>query len=216
YSYIAWISFSYVWSPLFLPFLLSHPCWFSPGLPLTASTPIPVASTDAAAAFDGNISVPIFNFSGKHSGVCLYIARILRTLWNENIAFERVNTDAGRQFTLVESSASTGLLQAVLNRLDSLHNFLERSAQFSGSSIANPRYNIFPMLSTILFLMVISISLFVPPFALHHWVCCHLCSYPPLQRHLPGSLRHNVPSQQLQQELQRKYQGRSVSWTHQK
>uniref|UniRef100_A0A8C4R230 Nucleoporin Nup133/Nup155-like C-terminal domain-containing protein n=1 Tax=Eptatretus burgeri TaxID=7764 RepID=A0A8C4R230_EPTBU len=151
----------------------------APGLPLTASTPIPVASTDAAAAFDGNISVPIFNFSGKHSGVCLYIARILRTLWNENIAFERVNTDAGRQFTLVESSASTGLLQAVLNRLDSLHNFLERSAQFSGSSIANP-------------------------------------SYPPLQRHLPGSLRHNVPSQQLQQELQRKYQGRSVSWTHQK
>uniref|UniRef100_UPI00358E3E7A nuclear pore complex protein Nup155-like isoform X2 n=1 Tax=Myxine glutinosa TaxID=7769 RepID=UPI00358E3E7A len=146
----------------------------SPGLPLTASTPIPVISTDAAAAFDGNMSVPIFNFSGKHGGVCLYIARILRTLWSQNIAFERLNTDAGRQFTLVESSTSTELLQAVLNRLESLHNFLERSAQFSGSSIANP-------------------------------------SYPPPQRHLPGSFRHNVPSQQLQQELQRKYQAEAQS-----
>ncbi|XP_007244856.3 nuclear pore complex protein Nup155 isoform X1 [Astyanax mexicanus] len=135
---------------------------FIPATPMTPGGPvIPTMS-----------SGPEVLFSGKHNGIGVYFARILGNIWDGSLAMERPISKGSQTVNIMESTASSSDLEAVLLELQGLKEFLDKNSQFSPTSLGSAGFS----------------------------------SPANLQQRLLGFMRPDgASSQQVQQELQRKY-----------
>uniref|UniRef100_A0A4W4F627 Nuclear pore complex protein Nup155 n=1 Tax=Electrophorus electricus TaxID=8005 RepID=A0A4W4F627_ELEEL len=164
-----------VGSPFTNPSFLATP---APGMmPPSMSTPfmppIPM-SPGGGASLPAMSSGPEVLFSGKHNGISIYFARILGNIWDGSLAVENLISKGSQTVTILESTASSSDLEAVLTELQGLMEFLDKNSQFSPTSLG--------------------VASFSSP------------SPGNLQQRLLGFMRPDgASSQQVQQELQRKY-----------
>ncbi|XP_019645345.1 PREDICTED: nuclear pore complex protein Nup155-like isoform X1 [Branchiostoma belcheri] len=94
-----------------------------------ANQQLPFRSPDPSSAAIG----PEVKFSGKHNGICLYMARILGPLWESQVVFE--TKQQGHQ--MLCSTVTGEGLGWVLDELRGLRDFLEKNALSTGPAAAN-------------------------------------------------------------------------------
>uniref|UniRef100_A0A3B4DYM4 Nuclear pore complex protein Nup155 n=1 Tax=Pygocentrus nattereri TaxID=42514 RepID=A0A3B4DYM4_PYGNA len=164
-----------VGSPFPNPSFLATP---APGMmPPSVSTPFIPATpmSPGGAAIPALSSGPEVLFSGKHNGISVYFTRILGNIWDGSLAVEMPISKGSQTVNIVTSSSD---LESVLQELQGLKEFLDKNSQFSPTSLGLLTYFLF-----------------------------HSFSSPAnLQQRLLGFMRPDgASSQQVQQELQRKY-----------
>ncbi|KAI4892114.1 hypothetical protein NFI96_017898 [Prochilodus magdalenae] len=161
-----------VGSPFPNPSFLATP---APGMmppsvstPFIPSTPMSLGGPTIPAVSSG----PEVLFSGKHNGISVYFARILGNIWDGSLAVEKAISTGSQTVIIMESTASSSDLEAVLLELQGLKEFLDKNSQFSPTSLGAASFS----------------------------------SPANLQQRLLGFMRPDgASSQQVQQELQRKY-----------
>ncbi|XP_031414368.1 nuclear pore complex protein Nup155 [Clupea harengus] len=120
-----------------LPSFLATP---APGMPVMASTPympMGVGSVPVSTVTSG----PEVIFSGKHNGIAIYFTRILGNLWDGSMAVETSISKGNQTVSIMESSASSADLEAVLLELRGLKEFLDKNSQFSPNSLGTPSFS---------------------------------------------------------------------------
>ncbi|XP_046717690.1 nuclear pore complex protein Nup155 [Silurus meridionalis] len=159
-------------SPLANPSFLATP---APGMiPPCVSTPFIPATpmSPCSAAMPTVSSGPEVLFSGKHNGIVIYFSRILGNIWDGSLVLEQQISKGSQTLIVMESTASSTDLEAVLLELQGLKEFIDKNSQFSPTSLGAANFS----------------------------------SPANLQQRLLGFMRPDgVGSQQVQQELQRKY-----------
>ncbi|KAL2087750.1 hypothetical protein ACEWY4_016578 [Coilia grayii] len=114
----------------------------APGMPpMMASTPFNPLVPMGVGSGPVSTSGPEVIFSGKHSGIAIYFARILGNLWDGSMAVEKSISKGNQTVTILESSASSGDLEAVLLELRGLKEFLDKNSQFSPTSLGTPSFS---------------------------------------------------------------------------
>ncbi|XP_030624241.1 nuclear pore complex protein Nup155 [Chanos chanos] len=159
-------------SPLPNPSFLATP---APGMvPPNVSTPFVQATpmSPVSGPITAMSSGPEVVFSGKHNGIAICFTRILGNIWDGSLVVENTIPKGNQAVTIMESTASSSDLEAVLMALQGLRDFLDKNSQFSPMSLGT----------------------------------ANLGTPANLQQRLLGFMRPDgASSQQVQQELQRKY-----------
>ncbi|XP_076842691.1 nuclear pore complex protein Nup155 isoform X2 [Brachyhypopomus gauderio] len=106
--------------------------------PFISATPMSHAGGVSMAAMS---SGPEVLFSGKHNGISIYFARILGNIWDGSLAVENIISKGSQTVTILESTASSPVLEDVLLELQGLKEFLDKNSQFSPTSLGVASFN---------------------------------------------------------------------------
>ncbi|KAK2140069.1 hypothetical protein LSH36_1494g00009 [Paralvinella palmiformis] len=108
-----------------------------PGMPNQISTPIPNVTRHMSFGYNTTLSGPSGGqaseviFSNRFHGLCLYLARILRPIWNFRMVIEYpIKTEKGME-ELLGSRCNSDDISWVLNKLKDLKDFVDRNSQFT-------------------------------------------------------------------------------------
>lgn len=105
--------------------------------PLNPSVPMGMGSGPLTTVTSG----PEVVFSGKHNGIAIYFTRILGNLWDGSMAVEKSISKGNQTVSIMESTASSTDLEAVLLELRGLKEFLDKNSQFSPTSLGTPSFS---------------------------------------------------------------------------
>jgi len=75
-----------------------------------------------------SVSIPEFNYSGRHNGLALYLGRLLKPIWKEKISKRLNHKDGGK---VLDSTINPDSLIYVKNNLESLDDFLNQNKYFT-------------------------------------------------------------------------------------
>jgi len=108
----------------------------SPGFnPSMISTPYPGGQPGFSSPM--NIGQQEVQYSGKHNGLCLYLARILRPLWEQRLVSDSPCRSAKGKVEYLASSVRSEELSWYLEQLKSLKDFMDRNSQFTSPILAD-------------------------------------------------------------------------------
>ncbi|XP_077377785.1 nuclear pore complex protein Nup155-like isoform X2 [Festucalex cinctus] len=119
------------------------PCVSSPAVdifPPPLATPIAPTQLGSAPITPMSAGREVI-FSGKHSAVCVYFARILRNIWDGSLAVEKTDTESQTGARTLESCVASSHLESVLLELDNLKEFLDKNFLFSPSSLRGASFS---------------------------------------------------------------------------
>ncbi|XP_074640475.1 nuclear pore complex protein Nup155-like [Tubulanus polymorphus] len=104
--------------------------------PIQMSTPNTVFAQKSqfGSSTGPNFTLDI-KFSGKHNGICLYLSRILRPIWEMRIVSDKPLNCGGKEF--LSSRFSSEELSWFLKHLEGLKDFIESNTHFSAQGLAD-------------------------------------------------------------------------------